>query len=56
MAAGGWMAGLIYDGWGFYEPAFIAGIAFNLANLALLGTLVPRHRPPRARLVAVGIS
>jgi MFS family permease len=56
MAAGGWMAGLIYDGWGFYAPAFIAGIAFNLANLALLGTLVPRHRPPRARLVAAGIS
>ena len=53
MAAGGWMAGLIYDGWGYYAPAFAAGIAFNLANLVLVGTLVPRHRPPRALLAAV---
>jgi MFS family permease len=53
MAAGGWMAGLIYDGWGFYAPAFLAGIAFNIANLLFLGVLVPRHRPPRTRLAAV---
>lgn len=53
MAAGGWMAGLIYDGWGFYAPAFAAGIVFNLVNLALVGTLVPRHRPPRSLLAAV---
>jgi predicted MFS family arabinose efflux permease len=48
MAAGGWMAGLIYDAWGFYAPAFMAGIVFNLVNLA-----VPRHRPPRSLLAAV---
>ncbi len=53
MAAGGWMAGLMYDEWGFYAPAFIAGIGFNLANLVLLGALVPRHRPPRSILAAV---
>jgi MFS family permease len=53
MAAGGWMAGLIYDAWGFYAPAFMAGIVFNLVNLALLGVLVPRHRPPRSLLAAV---
>jgi MFS family permease len=47
MAAGGWIAGLIYDRFGFYAPAFAAGIAFNLLNLALIGALVPRHRPPR---------
>jgi hypothetical protein len=47
MAAGGWIAGLIYDRFGFYAPSFAAGIAFNLVNLALIGTLVPRHRPPR---------
>ena len=45
MAAGGWIAGLIYDGWGYYAPAFAVGIVFNLMNLALLATLVPRHRP-----------
>jgi MFS family permease len=53
MAAGGWMAGLIYDGWGFYAPAFAAGIAFNLVNLALIAPLVPRHRPPRTSMAAV---
>jgi MFS family permease len=53
MAAGGWMAGLIYDGFGYYAPAFAAGILFNLVNLALLATLVPRHRPPRSVLAAV---
>jgi MFS family permease len=53
MAAGGWMAGLIYDGWGYYAPAFAAGVLFNLVNLVLVGSLVPRHRPPRSVLAAV---
>ena len=52
MAAGGWMAGLIFDGWGFYAPAFAVGIAFNLVNLALVGMLAPRHRPPRVLALA----
>lgn len=52
MAAGGWMAGLIYDGYGFYAPAFVAGIVFNLLNLAVLLTLAPRHRPRAARAMA----
>ena len=53
MAAGGWMAGLIYDGYGFYAPAFVAGIAFNLLNLAVLLVLAPRHRPrSTARAIA----
>lgn len=52
MAAGGWMAGVIYDGWGYYAPAFAAGILFNLVNLILIGTLVPRHRPPHSVFAA----
>jgi MFS family permease len=45
MAAGGWLAGVLYDHFGVYTPAFITGIAFNLFNLALVGTLVFRqHR------------
>jgi predicted MFS family arabinose efflux permease len=52
MAAGGWLAGAIYDGFGYYAPAFAVGIVFNLLNLALIGTLVPRHHPPRSRLAA----
>jgi hypothetical protein len=43
MAAGGWMAGAIYDTVGFYAAAFAAGILFNLANLAVIGTLVVRQ-------------
>lgn len=42
MAAGGWAAGLIYDGAGSYAPAFATGLLFNLANLALVGFLLAR--------------
>jgi MFS family permease len=45
MAAGGWIAGVLYDHFGYYLPAFATGIVFNLANLVLVGTLVFRqHR------------
>src|SRR4029077_3059804 len=40
MAFGGWFAGALYDHFGFYAPAFVAGALFNLANLALIGFLV----------------
>ncbi len=43
MAAGGWMAGAIYDYAGFYAAAFAAGIVFNLANLVVVGALVLRQ-------------
>lgn len=44
MAAGGWLAGIIYDHFGYYAPALATGIGFNLLNLALIGTLVARQR------------
>ena len=47
MAGGGWMAGVLYDGYGFYAPAFVMGIVFNLLNLGVLLALVPRHSPPK---------
>jgi len=47
MAAGGWLAGVMYDRLGFYAPAFAIGVLFNLLNLAVIGTLVARHRPRR---------
>lgn len=50
MANGGWLAGAVYDHYGFYAPAFSVGIAFNLANLAIVGALLAR-RP--AHLVPV---
>ena len=43
MAGGGWLAGVIHDAYGFYAPAFLAGIVFNVVNLLLIGVLVPRH-------------
>lgn len=50
MAVGGWLAGAIHDGYGFYAPAFMAGIAFNVMNLLLIGVLVPRHVTPRTAM------
>jgi MFS family permease len=44
MAAGGWLAGTMYDQFGFYAPAFAAGIAFNLLNMAAIVPLVVRER------------
>jgi MFS family permease len=48
MAFGGWFAGALYDHFGFYAPAFVAGALFNVANLAVIGFLVTRQaREPR---------
>jgi MFS family permease len=48
MAFGGWFAGALYDYFGFYAPAFVAGALFNVANLAIIGFLVTRQaREPR---------
>jgi MFS family permease len=44
MAAGGWLAGTMYDQFGFYAPAFAAGIAFNLLNMVAIVPLVVRER------------
>ncbi|GGC72062.1 MFS transporter [Siccirubricoccus deserti] len=44
MAAGAWLAGALYDGFGNYAVAWQAGIACNLAALALLGGLALRRR------------
>jgi len=44
MAFGGWWAGALYDHFGFYGPAFVSGVLFNLANIAIVGFLVLRQR------------
>ncbi|MGZ6042796.1 MAG: MFS transporter, partial [Asticcacaulis sp.] len=49
MAAGGWGAAALYDHFGYYLPAFAAGIAFNLVNLAILLILVFRQRDKALR-------
>jgi MFS family permease len=43
MAAGTWLAGILYDHFGYYAPAFAAGVGFNLLNFAVLATLVVRR-------------
>jgi len=44
MAAGGWIAGLLYDRLGYYAPAFAVGIGANILNLLLVSVLVGRQR------------
>ncbi|MBL0898497.1 MAG: MFS transporter [Reyranella sp.] len=50
MAFGSWFAGYLYDHFAYYAPAFGIGVAFNIANLCIIGFLVfrtggLRHRP-----------
>jgi MFS family permease len=52
MAFGSWFAGMLYDQFGYYAPAFGAGIAFNLLNIVIIGMLVSRlPRAPERGLV-----
>lgn len=54
MAFGAWSAGALYDHYGYYAPAFAAGIAANLVNLAIVAFLVTRRgigRLPRPALI-----
>jgi MFS family permease len=46
MALGGWISGEIYDLTGSYTWAFLHGIGWNLANMAVAFWLVFRHRKP----------
>jgi len=44
MATGGWLAGIIYDHYGYYAPAFATGLAVNLVNLGIVSVLALRRR------------
>jgi MFS family permease len=44
MAIGGWLAGALYDHFGFYAPAFAAGVTANAINLLIVGMLAYRQR------------
>ena len=51
MAFGSWLAGALYDRFGYYAPAFGTGIAFNAANLVIIGFVLlalSRTRRPAA--------
>jgi MFS family permease len=43
MASGGWIAGLLYDHFGYYAPAFAFGVGANIVNLIVVGLLVGRR-------------
>jgi MFS family permease len=49
MAVGSWLGGALYDYFGFYAPAFATGLAFNLANLAVIASLLLLGRQSQAR-------
>lgn len=44
MALGAWLGGVIFDAVLDYKPAFLTGVLFNLANVAIIGWLVWRRR------------
>jgi MFS family permease len=52
MAMGGWIAGIMYDHYGFYAPAFAAGLGVNLINFSIIAVLSLRqYRMAPARAV-----
>lgn len=52
MAAGGWSAGIIYDQFGSYAPAFGTGLVANLVNFIILAGLLMRGRSSRRGIPA----
>lgn len=44
MALGSWLGGVMFDLTGSYNAAFLIGSAFNLANLAIIATLIYETR------------
>jgi MFS family permease len=53
MAAGSWLAGLLYDHLGYYAPAFAVGIGANILNVLIISVLVGRTRHPTVARGAV---
>jgi MFS family permease len=51
MATGGWLAGVLYDYFGFYAPAFAAGLGVNLINFLIIGTLAFRRNQTAPAIV-----
>jgi MFS family permease len=53
MGTGGWLAGYLYDTYGYYTPAFATGVAFNVANIAILFMLLVRQHTYASAATAV---
>jgi MFS family permease len=52
MGTGVWLAGLIYDHFGYYAPAFATGVGLNLLNFLIISTLVLRQTITREAATA----
>jgi MFS family permease len=55
MAAGGWIAGALYDYFGFYAPAFAGGIIANAVNIAMIAVLVFRQQSVRVAVAKLRV-
>jgi MFS family permease len=55
MAVGSWFAGLLYDHFGYYAPAFTIGVVFNIANLLIIGFLIFRLSGSRRLAMWAGV-
>jgi MFS family permease len=49
MGTGVWLAGVLYDRFGYYGPAFAAGVGLNVLNFIIIATLVARQTSQLAR-------
>jgi MFS family permease len=49
MGTGVWLAGILYDYFGYYGPAFATGVALNLVNFLIIAALVWRQTAQLAR-------
>ncbi len=43
MATGSWLGGILYDYFGFYAPAFAAGVAVSMINFTIISALAFRR-------------
>jgi MFS family permease len=49
MGTGVWLAGILYDHFGYYGPAFAAGVGLNTLNFIVIASLVWRQTSELAR-------
>ena len=56
MAFGSWFAGKLYDHFAYYAPAFGISVAFNVANLFIVGFLLLRLTSARRATLWSAVS
>jgi hypothetical protein len=58
MSLGAWMAGELFDLTGFYQPAFLNGVMWNMVNIAIVAWLLVRlpQRPAKIAPAAASLA